>query len=368
MAAFKDEISEVAVEKIALRLARVSPTFDRAKFVRLATDGLDDLELKARVRFVADALRKTLPEGYSEALSVILAALPAPLVDTEVLSGGWEYWPFLTFVEVYGIDDFDSSLLALREMTMRFTAEFAIRPYFLKDARRTLNAVASWKNDENPHVRRLCSEGLRPRLPWGLRLQPLVVDPTPCVPLLMALADDDELYVRRSVANHINDISKDHPKQAVDICTEILARGATKSRRQLVSHALRTLVKAGDVNALALLGFGPPRDLVVSLRLPCDNVAIGGGLEMELEIGSSAESNQTLSIDYAMYFQKKSNGLSRKVFKWKRVELAPTAKQVLTKVHPFRETSVRSLYAGAHRVEILVNGSVYAEREFSVRR
>jgi 3-methyladenine DNA glycosylase AlkC len=169
------------------------------------------------------------------------------------------YLPHTTFVADYGLDPahnggrdpFEASMKALHELTRRFTAEFAIRPFLIAQEARTLASLMKWTRDPDPHVRRLCSEGSRPRLPWGLRLQSFVRDPRPTLPILEALKDDPELYVRRSVANHLGDIAKDHPDLVLDLCARWL-KGASSERKWLIRHALRYPAKKGSKAALKL--------------------------------------------------------------------------------------------------------------------
>lgn len=256
----KDLLGEEAVDCLAHNIALVHPRFDRAAFRRRALDGLDPLGIVQRGRHIAAALRRGLPEKYAEAIRIILASLTPPLTSTEGV--GLEvffYHPHACFIAEYGLapehnggeDPFETSMTAQYELTQRFTAEFSIRPFLIRHPERTLARLLQWTADPNPHVRRLCSEGTRPRLPWAPRLPAFIADPAPLFPLLEALKDDPSLYVRRSVANHLGDIAKDHPDQVFALCAR-WQNGATKEVKWLIRHALRHPASKGDATAIEL--------------------------------------------------------------------------------------------------------------------
>ena len=255
---FKLLIHAGTVVAMGRHLRRAWPAFDAVRFETLAGAGLDALELKARAMQLADALEATLPADFALAADVIEASLAPPLplddrgepaglaeADSSAGLSGWALWSLGEVVARRGLNDVPRALRCLHALTQRFTAEFAIRPFIARHPQPTLDTLARWVHDPSAHVRRLVSEGSRPRLPWGLRLQALVQDPTPTLPLLRALQDDPSTYVRRSVANHLNDIAKDHPALVADwLATHLPGAGA--ERTALLRHASRGLVKAGD--------------------------------------------------------------------------------------------------------------------------
>jgi 3-methyladenine DNA glycosylase AlkC len=249
-----------AVEALAHNLAQVHVAFDRRAFRRDALRGLAPLALLDRGRHLAAALRRHLPERYSDAVEVLLASLTPPLERTDDLGlGVFFYLPHVCFVAEYGLDaehdagrdPFESSMRAQYELTRRFSAEFSMRPFLIRWPERTLARLLEWTSDADPHVRRLCSEGTRPRLPWAMRIPALIADPRPVLPILESLKDDASLYVRRSVANHLGDIAKDHPALGLDLCAAWL-EGASEERRWLIRHALRYPAKKGVKRAVAL--------------------------------------------------------------------------------------------------------------------
>jgi 3-methyladenine DNA glycosylase AlkC len=249
-----------AIECLAHNITLVHGAFDCAAFRRTATDGLDPLGIMQRGQHLASALRAHLPPRYDAAIAVLLHSLTPPLGQTEELGlSGFFYLPHVCFVAKYGLDatqnggcdPFATSMHAQYELTRRFSAEFSIRPFLIRWPDRTIAQLLAWTSDADPHIRRLCSEGTRPRLPWAQRIPAFVKDPTPVLPILDALKDDPDLYVRRSVANHIGDIAKDHPALAFDLCTRWL-KGASTERKWLIRHAVRHPAKAGVAAALRL--------------------------------------------------------------------------------------------------------------------
>lgn len=362
----KNLISEDAVRRLGRELEECR-SFPRQRFVRSATDGLEDKELKDRVLHVAATLRETLDESFADAVRHIVDSLPPPLPTTEELTSQFFYWPYCTFVEQYGHapEHFDVSMQALHQLTQRFSAEFAIRPFLLREPERTLDVLEHWSTDPSPHVRRLCSEGSRPYLPWGQRLGFLIDDPTPTLPLLERLVDDPSQYVRRSVANHVNDLSRHAPEIALELAARWWEAG-TDEHRWVVRHALRNLVKQGDARALEVLGYGPAR-LCATLTAKPDTVAIGQAIALDVEIASRSKRPQPLLVDYVVHFVKADGSARPKVFKWKEIELAPGATISLQKKHSFRQVSTRRHYPGAHRFEVQINGRAVAAAEVLVR-
>ena len=255
-----DLLGPEAVACLADNLRLVQPDFDAVAFRRSALAGLKPLGILDRGQHLAQALRAHLPENYGEAVGVLLRSLTPPLAQTDDLGlAVFFYLPHVSFVARYGLDPahnggrdpFEASLQAQYELTRRFSAEFSMRPFLIRWPERTLARLLEWTRDPDPHVRRLCSEGARPRLPWARRIPAFVQDPRPVLPILEVLKDDADLYVRRSVANHVGDIAKDHPLLAFELCERWLD-GASPQRKWLVRHAVRHPAKQGVKAALRL--------------------------------------------------------------------------------------------------------------------
>jgi 3-methyladenine DNA glycosylase AlkC len=368
---FKNLINPVLVQRAAAHLARAEPAFDAGRFVRQACDGLEALEMKARAMQIAEALEATLPADFVRAAAAIEAALaPAPdherlgeLVLSDEGLAGWILWPVGEFVARRGLAQPERALTTLAEITQRFTAEFAIRPFIVAHPALVFETLARWVRDPSAHVRRLVSEGSRPRLPWGLQLKALIADPSPALPLLAALQDDPSEYVRRSVANHLNDIAKDHPALVVDWVERHLP-GASAERRALLRHASRTLVKRGDRRALAAWGLGKAFQGEAQLTVAPRRARVGEGLTLALALTSRAARAQTLAIDYLVHHVKADGATSAKVFKGWVTTLPARGSVQLVKSHSLRPVTTRRYHAGRHVVEVQINGRIVAADEF----
>lgn len=256
----KDLLEKDAVDCLNHNISSVYPSFDRKAFRRRALEGLAPLGIIERGHHLARVLRHHLPERYDGALEILIGSLTPPMRQTDSLGlGVFFYLPHVCFVANYGldpagnagVDPFDASMKAQYELTRRFSAEFSIRPFLIHQQKRTLARLIVWTKDKDPHVRRLCSEGTRSRLPWAMRIPAFIKDPKPVLSILEALKDDPDLYVRRSVANHIGDIAKDNPQIAFDICTRWL-KGSSNERKWIIRHALRHPAKKNVKEALRL--------------------------------------------------------------------------------------------------------------------
>ncbi|MEP7280516.1 MAG: DNA alkylation repair protein [Rubrivivax sp.] len=370
---FKLLLSPTLIGRMALHLKRVDRRFDAARFVALAGCGLDALEMKARALQIADALEATLPVGFGRAAAQIEAALAPPWPDDRLGSDdpardgleGWALWPVGEFVARRGIDEPDRALRTLHALTQRFSAEYAIRPFIVAHPALVFGTLQRWTSDPSAHVRRLVSEGSRPRLPWGLRLQALVRDPTPTLPLLAALQDDPSEYVRRSVANHLNDISKDHPALVVDWVRRELPV-ADAARRALLQHASRTLVRQGHRPMLAAWGLGGRWRGDIRWSVAPARLLLGQSLTLSLSLRSSARQTQRLVVDYAVHHVKADGASSPKVFKGWSLELGPGAARELVRRLPVRPVTTRRHHAGRHVVDVRINGRVVAEAAFDL--
>jgi len=254
-------LNQDSIECLAQNILHAHNAFPAHEFCKYALNNLEPLELMQRAQHISKSLQQFLPANYTQAMSILIESFtPAEAEVGSLGVAGFFYLPHSVFIADYGLDPsynhgedpFNVSMHALRELTMRFTAEFAIRPFLIQEQERTLKQVGKWLSDPNPHVRRLCSEGTRPKLPWGKRIQSFVVNPQPTLPILEHLKDDHELYVRRSVANHLGDIAKDHPELVFSICERWLQAGASADLKWLIRHAVRYHAKKGNARALEI--------------------------------------------------------------------------------------------------------------------
>jgi 3-methyladenine DNA glycosylase AlkC len=270
---------------------------------------------------------------------------------------------FPDFVEVYGLDDWASSIPALEFFTQFMSAEFAIRPFISRYPEKTLRQMLSWADHAHPGVRRLASEGCRPRLPWGMRLHALVEDPEPILPILEKLKNDPREEIRRSVANNLNDISKDHPDLVVGIL-EKWQDADNPERSQLVKHALRTLLKAGHPGALNLLGFSTKPEIIVeNIKLEPNEITIGEDLVFSFDILSTSGKEQKLMIDYVVHFMKASGDQAPKVFKLSQKNIQPGERIRIRRKHGIKSITTRKYYPGIQTFQPQVNGKTFGRED-----
>jgi len=355
----KNWFDETFYRELAGHLHGQYPKFDRQSFVDAALDGLQELELKARLRRTTELVARQLPSDFTGALDILKPIAP----HYDMMFKGM----FLPdFVGLYGRKDLDKSLEALKYFTKYGSSEFAIREFFIIDFERTLDAMIGWAGDENHHVRRLASEGSRPRLPWSFQLKPLMANPSPAKPILELLKADPELYVRKSVANHLNDISKDNPETMLDWVNGW--DGETPETAWIIKHASRSLLKQGHPRAFALFGFEAKPDLsLTELNLSTASLALGDKLNLSFAITSNKRSPQKLAIDYIVHYVKKNGKTAPKVFKLKELVIHPGSCQTISKSQAFENLSTRTHYPGEHRIEVMINGISMASSTFELK-
>jgi len=358
---FKDEINRPTITRIGKTLHELDDSFADGRFVAAVMQRkMDTLELKERIAAVADTLEKFLPKSYKAAVDLMIEAAPK--------LGMFENWCFLTVIERHGLSRYKDSMRGMYELTKHASAESAIRPFIKKYTKRIMPTLKKWTRDEDQHVRRLVAEGTRPRGVWVQRLDIFVQDPTPVIDLLDKLRDDPSLYVRKAVANSLNDVSKDNPEVA--IATALRWRQDNNHLTNwIIRHGLRSLLKQGDPRAFKLLEFTDTPQLTVSdITLSNKRLRIGRKLKIKFEIESLADRSQKLAIDYKVHYVKKSGRMSEKVFKLAEKNLPPKGKISLSTERSFANRSVRTHYPGEHKIQIMVNGKVMAEATFQLMK
>lgn len=355
---------------IAAMIAAVWPEFPARRFLADVLAGYGPLALMDRGRRIADALHRYLPDGYPEAIAILIASVERGNVRHEAAPGmaSFLYLPHVLFVARHGLDHFEASMRAQYLLTQKFTAEFSIRPFLERYPEKTLVRLRRWARDPRPAVRRLVSEGTRPRLPWAARLPAFQRDPRPVLELLELLKDDPALYVRRSVANNLNDIGKDHPDLLAATARRWL-EGAGPERSWIVRHALRSAVKRGEPGALAALGFGATADVAIeNVRITPQAPIIGGRVEIAFEVVNQRPKAQRVLVDLRVHFVKASGRTAAKVFKLKTLALPPRASARLRKGLVLVDLTTRKHYPGRHRVEAVLNGRPLALGSFAIGR
>jgi 3-methyladenine DNA glycosylase AlkC len=357
----KDLLNEQAVGALAQAMHAAHGAFDREAFLARVFDAdWPARALKQRIRHITVALHDSMWEDYRAALDIMRRVR----LDVE----GIVQWVFTDYVEVYGLDDWEASMPALEEFTQQFSAEFAIRPFIVRYPERTMAQMLAWAGHENAEVRRLSSEGCRPRLPWGIRLQDLVADPSPILPILERLKNDESESVRRSVANNLNDISKDNADVVLDLLREWQADAADDVRREvrwITSHALRTLIKQGHPRALALLGYPSDAEIAVqNVVIEPQRIQIGDKITLSFDIESLADEPLNLMIDYVVYHMRANGALSPKVFKLTKKTIQPGEMLQIERRHSFAPVTTRKYYPGEQAIEPKINGKLFGRAGF----
>ncbi|GAA2716330.1 DNA alkylation repair protein [Actinoplanes palleronii] len=328
-----------------------------------AAGGLDGLALRERADLLRDALLTDLPGSYPELARIVRAAR-----DTDPAFTGWLIWPVTSAIATRAVRDgsdgaFDDAMALLAELTGRLTAEFAIRVLLRHDVDRALVIAQGWTGSADPDVRRLASEGTRPYLPWSTRVPALITRAGATVPLLDALYRDDSDYVRRSVANHLNDLSRDHADLVVAAARRWLAEPDVNTGA-VVRHGLRTLIKKGHPDALATLGFAPASIDVEGPVLRDDTVALGGLLGFSATLHNTGSEPARLAVDYVVYHRKADGSQSGKTFKLATRTLQPGETVTVAREHSFRLITTRRYHLGEHAVALQVNGVATARAVF----
>ncbi|MGL4305094.1 MAG: DNA alkylation repair protein [Mycobacteriaceae bacterium] len=320
--------------------------------------------LKQRREAITEALLADLPQDF-----LVLQSLITKALENNSFTG-WMIWPVTEAVAEHAVafsdKTFEQGLELLATLTPRLTSEFALRSFLIADTSRTLQVVHSWVNHPDEHVRRLASEGTRNRLPWGKQVPQLRHDLHATVSIIDALYRDPSEYVRRSVANHLNDLSHLNSRLAVQVASRWLS-APDKFTMKLVTHALRTLIKQGDQKALALLGFSSAKNLHISgPTLSTKEVSLGESLNFSYCITNTGNQATRLAVDYLVYHRKANGTVTPKVFKLTTKELAPGEQLSGSKTHSFRVITTRTYYPGQHAIALQVNGAISAEAAFTL--
>jgi 3-methyladenine DNA glycosylase AlkC len=323
------------------------PDFDDVEFVRLLTeDAFHQLEFKAMSRRATECLARLLPASYRAAVEILSRVAPE--------AKGMEAFCLPTFVELYGLEDWDTSLPAMALFTKYASCEFAVRPFILQDPDRAMAFLEGLTDNENENVRRFASEGCRPRLPWAVSLPPFKKDPRPILPILERLKDDESDFVRRSVANNLNDISKDHPDLVLEVCARW--KGSSEGADWIVKHACRTLLKKGDSRALRLFGFGDPSALdVQGVTVTPPRISIGEEARLSFTLRVGTEEPSEVRLEYVVRYVKANGRTSPKVFQIREATLPP-GEHEFTKTISFADLSTRKHHPGSHGITVVVNG------------
>jgi len=349
----KDWFNPAFLADLGESLSDACPGFDAPGFAARAARDLETQSLTQRMTATVQAARDHLPGEFRSAVEILKRVAPA-------YRGQFAGMFMCEYVATYGQDDRDYALSALAELTRSFSAEFAVRHFLKADFDHTIEVMAGWAADPDPAVRRLASEGSRPRLPWSFNLTRLIEDPSPVRPILDRLCRDPDASVRKSVANHLNDISKDHSGLMLDWVSDWDL--SDERSAWIAKHAARSLIKRGDPRAFALFGFEAAPDVTIEdFEIRPGSVAVGEDVTVSFALVSGSDRDQKLAIDYAVDYVKKSGKTRPKVFKLKELVLGPGERRALTQRHSFVDRTIRTHHAGDHRFALVVNGRTMAE-------
>lgn len=336
-------------------LQKVVPTVEPAEFKRLIfAEGWEAKELKERMRHTAQVLHHFLPQEFPTAVWLILQTIER-LKQEQFPVRHVEFMFFPDYVELFGLEDLETATMAMEQITQFISCEFAVRPFLLKYPQQMMAQMLAWSTHEHHAVRRFSSEGCRPRLPWAMALPFLKKDPEPILPILENLKNDSSEFVRRSVANNLNDISKDNPELVLELLAQW--KGQTPETDWVVKHGCRTLLKQGHTEVLKYFGYEGDAQLALQdFKVLTPEVALGKDLLFSFLLQNISDLPQKVRLEYGVYFQKANKSLARKVFKISEREFAPVEKVTITRKQSFKYISTRKYYPGPHRVSLIVNG------------
>ncbi len=353
----KEGLNAKAISRISGAFKSLYEQFPVQRFEKDCLLGLDDLELKQRIQHIIAVLHRCLPTDFEQTAELLLAIKKVwDYGDANDPLRGFAAWAVIDYVGEHGLEHPKKSLQVLEYLTDLFSSEFSIRFFILHHYDISYQKLLDWSEHKDENIRRLASEGCRPRLPWGMRLQQFCKDPQPLVPILEKLNNDSSEYVRRSVANNLNDIAKDNPEFVIDLCKK-WSVNASEHTKWIIKHATRTLVKSGHPEVFALLGYThKPQLRLDKLSVNKAAIKLGESICFDLTVSSEAQQGQKLVIDYAVHHVKANGKTTAKVFKLKTLNIAGGETVSLSKNQTFKPISTRKYYAGIHSIEVLVNG------------
>jgi 3-methyladenine DNA glycosylase AlkC len=364
MGLLKDLYSPSFYKNLANTLAVVMPSFNKQRFIyQIFTDAFNDKELKARMRHTSEVLHGFIPADFRGAAKVI-EKLIAQLKKSGTGEDSLEYMFIPDYIEVYGIDEFEPAADALEAVTQFVSCEFAVRPFILKYESRMISRMIKWSKHKNFKVRRLASEGSRPRLPWAMAIPFLKKDPASILPILESLKNDPSEWVRRSVANSINDIAKDHPDLVITLARKW--KGISKETDAIIKHGSRTLLKSGHAEILSHFGLKADQLHISAFRILTSKVSMGKELTFSFEVSNESKKKQTVRLEYGLYYLKANGQWAKKVFKISEKPVGPGVRLTVERKQSFRKITTRVFYPGKHKLSIIVNGEEKGSKTFEL--
>jgi len=363
MSLIKDIYSLNFYQLIADQFSQVNPDFNKEQFItRIFSADFNNMEWKQRTKHTTQTLHEFMPSNFPEAIALITQVVEN-LIATGY-PGGLEYIIFPDYIETYGVEHFETAVQSLEIITQFITCEFAVRPFIIKYKERMISVMEQWARSPNAQVRRLASEGIRPRLPWAMAIPFLKKDPSPILPILDLLKNDVSETVRRSVANNLNDISKDNPDILLAIAKNW--KGISKDTDGIIKHGCRTLLKQGHPEILHYYGLDGTDFKVSDLRIETPYVKVGEYVFFSFQIENTHAQSKSLRLEYGLYYQKSNGLMSRKVFKISEKIYLSAEKNRIERRQSFKVITTRKFYIGKHKISIIVNGRETSEMEFDL--
>ncbi len=365
MSLLKDLYSPRFYNQLSGELKAVYPSFNKPAFIKqIFTDDFSTKELKARMRHTSEVLHDFMPADFKQSVGILLQLI-SYLKKKGYGGGGLEHMFIPDYIEVYGMDHFEISMEAFEIVTQFVSCEFAVRPFFIRYGEKMVHQMKVWSRHKSDQVRRLSSEGSRPRLPWAMAIPVVKKDPSPILPILEHLKNDPSEFVRRSVANNINDIAKDHPDIVLKLAREW--KGVSKETDAIIKHGSRTLLKKGHAEILSHFGLKRKNILVSDFKIETPVVKMGGQVSFSFSISNKDKKEQTVRLEYGLYYNKSNNQLARKVFKISEKKYRPGGMVKVNRKQSFRKITTRTFYPGKHQLSVIVNGEEKAIKNFLLK-
>lgn len=346
-------------------LIQIKSDFDKKSFLKCIYDNeWKNRELKQRMRHISIVLKNHLSENFDKNSDDILRLIPQ-LEKNGIKEDSIEFMFLPDFIELYGLENYDKSIKAFEQITQFTSCEFAVRPFIIKYEVKMIKQMHLWSKHKHPMVRRLATEGCRPRLPWAMAIPSLKNNPGPIIPILEQLKNDKSESVRRSVANNLNDISKDNPNTVIKLIKGW--QGKTKETDWLIKHACRTLLKQGNLEVLRLFGFGEVEKININnFKILTPKVKIGTFLEFTFELENTSNLRSKIRLEYGLYYQKANGTLSKKVFKISEKEYSKNSTTPIRRKQSFKIITTRKFHIGQHQLSIIINGKEFNKIDFKL--
>ena len=372
---FKNMFNGQFVDRFSKALKPFVKNFDERKFAsQIFDDEWDNRELMQRNRHITTVLKNFLPPDYKDAIAKILELVEHvektqhdfSVVDDTKFGLSLEYGGILSdFVQLYGLDDYKTSIRAIEKITQFTSCEFAVRPFIVRYPDEMMKQMLAWSKHAHWGVRRLSAEGCRPRLPWAMALPNLKENPEPIISILENLKNDVSKFVRLSVANNMNDIAKDNPDVVIGLAKKW--QGKSENIDWIIKHGCRTLLKQGNKDAMELFGFDATKNISIEVfHILTPKVKIGASLEFSFKLLNNDNKKSKLRLEYGLHYQKANGTLSKKVHKISEKEYAENSLTQITRKHPFRVVTTRVLHPGLHQVSVIINGTEFEKHDFEL--